>query len=42
MGVHYVSDIVVGAILGILVGWVGLQLTGLLLNWLSQFPIALF
>ena len=42
MGVHYVSDIVAGAILGIVVGWVGLQFTSLLLNWLSQFPLALF
>lgn len=41
MGVHYVSDIVAGAILGIVVGWVGWQFVPLLLNWLSQFPISL-
>ena len=41
MGVHYLSDIVVGAILGTVVGWVGLQFVSLLLNWLSQLPGAL-
>ncbi len=35
MGVHYVSDIVAGAILGILVGLIGLELYPFLLTWLS-------
>jgi undecaprenyl-diphosphatase len=41
MGVHYLSDIVAGAVLGIIVGLIGLQVAPLFLNWLSQFPIPL-
>jgi undecaprenyl-diphosphatase len=36
MGVHYVSDIVVGAILGSVVGLVGLQFAPSLLEWLGN------
>lgn len=35
MGVHYLSDIVAGAILGILVGWAGLEFIPALLAWLT-------
>jgi len=35
MGVHYASDILAGAILGILVGWVGLEFIPALLAWLT-------
>ena len=41
MGVHYLSDIVAGAILGIIVGLIGLQVAPIFLNWLSQFPLFL-
>jgi undecaprenyl-diphosphatase len=41
MGVHYLSDVVAGAILGIIVGLIWLQVTPLFLNWLSQFPVVL-
>lgn len=41
MGVHYVSDVVAGMILGIIVGLIGLQVAPLFLNWLMQFPISL-
>ena len=36
MGVHYVSDIIAGAILGILVAWIGLQIYEPILMWFSQ------
>jgi membrane-associated phospholipid phosphatase len=42
MGVHYVSDIVAGAGLGIVVAWIGLQLYEPLLVWfinLIHFPL---
>ena len=42
MGVHYVSDIVAGAIVGILVGWIGIQIYPVLLTWVSSwlwFPL---
>lgn len=43
MGVHYVSDILAGAILGIIVGLVGFQVSPLILNWLaSATPIPLW
>ena len=35
MGVHYVSDIVAGAIVGIAVGLIGLQIYSSLLSWVS-------
>jgi len=35
MGVHYASDILAGAILGILVGWAGWELAPALLAWLT-------
>ncbi len=35
MGVHYASDILAGAILGILVGWAGLEFIPALLAWLT-------
>jgi undecaprenyl-diphosphatase len=34
MGVHFLSDVVAGAVLGIFVGWIGLQLAPALLEWL--------
>jgi undecaprenyl-diphosphatase len=33
MGVHYLSDVIVGAILGILVAWFGLQIYQPLIDW---------
>lgn len=42
MGVHYVSDILAGGIVGIIVGVIGLQLYTPLLNWVSSwlwFPL---
>ena len=36
MGVHYVSDILAGAVLGIAVGLIGLELQPILLTWLSS------
>ena len=36
MGVHYVSDILAGALLGILIGLIGLELYPILLTWLSS------
>lgn len=41
MGVHYLSDIVAGAILGIFVGMVGLEMIPLFLEWLLSLPIKL-
>ncbi|HNN11936.1 MAG TPA: phosphatase PAP2 family protein [Anaerolineales bacterium] len=35
MGVHYLSDIIVGAVLGILVGWLGLQFYPYLIDWFA-------
>ena len=37
MGVHYVSDVVAGAFLGIVVAWIGLQLYEPVLRWVSGF-----
>ena len=42
MGVHYVSDVIAGAILGIIVGLVGLQVSPLLLDWLARSIPVLF
>ena len=42
MGVHYLSDVIAGAILGILVALVGLQIYQPLINWLTAligFPL---
>src|SRR6266498_5715910 len=42
MGVHYVSDVVAGAALGIVVAWIGLQIYQPLLMWLFNlihFPL---
>jgi undecaprenyl-diphosphatase len=36
MGVHYISDIVAGAILGIAVAWLGLQVYEPVLMWVSS------
>lgn len=36
MGVHYVSDVVAGAIVGIAVGLIGLQIYSPLLDWVSS------
>ena len=36
MGVHYVSDVVAGALLGIIVGLIGTQVTPFLLVWLMN------
>jgi undecaprenyl-diphosphatase len=42
MGVHYVSDIIVGAIFGIFVGVVGLEIAPLFVDWLLSLPIKFF
>ena len=42
MGVHYVSDIVAGTVLGFILGLIGFQISPLFLNWLSSLPISLF
>ncbi len=42
MGVHYVSDVVAGAIVGIAIGLIGLQIYSPLLDWVSsllRFPL---
>ena len=42
MGVHYVSDIVAGAVFGIVVGWISLQVYEPVLGWftsLISFPL---
>ena len=42
MGVHYLSDIVAGALLGIVVAWIGLQIYPPLFDWvfgLLGFPL---
>jgi len=42
MGVHYVSDVLAGALLGIVVGLIGLQIHEPLLGWISSligFPL---
>lgn len=31
-GVHYISDVIVGFVLGLIVGWIGLELTPLLIQ----------
>ena len=36
MGVHYVSDITAGMLLGIIVGWIGLQVAPAFLGWLGN------
>ena len=41
MGVHFASDIVAGAILGIIVGLIFWQGVPTFLTWLSRFPIVL-
>ena len=42
MGVHYLSDILAGVILGIVVGWFGLQAAPAFLAWLANsFGVAL-
>ena len=42
MGVHYVSDVIAGAILGIIVGLVVTQFAPAFLFWISSFPIRFF
>jgi undecaprenyl-diphosphatase len=42
MGVHYLSDIIAGAFLGIVVGLLGLQLAPAFVSWVSNLPISLF
>jgi undecaprenyl-diphosphatase len=42
MGVHYVSDVIAGAILGIIVGLVGVQVAPTFISWISSFPIRFF
>jgi len=37
MGVHYVSDIVAGALLGVVIAWIGLQIYEPILMWVSGF-----
>ena len=42
MGVHYVSDVVAGAVFGIIVAWIGLQIYGPLFIWATKligFPL---
>jgi undecaprenyl-diphosphatase len=36
MGVHYVSDVVAGAALGIVCGWIGLQIYEPMFTWISN------
>jgi len=36
MGVHYVSDVVAGAILGVVIAWLGLQVYEPILIWVSS------
>ena len=36
MGVHYLSDIVAGAMLGVLCGWIGLQLYEPVFLWIAR------
>jgi undecaprenyl-diphosphatase len=37
MGVHYLSDVVAGAIIGVIVGIIGLQLSPALYNFITRF-----
>lgn len=37
MGVHYLSDVLAGAILGVLIAWLGLQIYEPILMWVSGF-----
>ena len=42
MGVHYLSDVVAGAVLGVIVALIGLQIYSPLINWLTAligFPL---
>lgn len=39
MGVHYLSDVVAGALIGLLMGLISLQSSELVLYWFSQLPI---
>ena len=42
MGVHYVSDVVAGAVVGVIVAWLGLQIHQPLLAWFTSligFPL---
>ena len=34
MGVHYVSDVIAGALFGVVVAWIGLQVYPALLDWM--------
>ena len=34
MGVHYLSDVIAGATLGVIVAWIGLQIYPPMINWL--------
>lgn len=36
MGVHYISDVLAGAIVGVLVAWAGIQISGLIFVWAAQ------
>jgi membrane-associated phospholipid phosphatase len=36
MGVHYLSDIVAGAVFGIVVAWIGLQIYPPLFDWMFR------
>jgi undecaprenyl-diphosphatase len=36
MGVHYVSDVVAGALFGVIVAWIGLQVYPPLLDWIFR------
>jgi membrane-associated phospholipid phosphatase len=42
MGVHYVSDIVAGAVFGAVVAWVGLQISPMFLDWLAGLQLFAF
>ncbi len=39
MGVHYLSDVIVGALIGILLGLIGLQSSGLVFYLVNQLPL---
>ncbi len=36
MGVHYISDVLAGAIVGVLVAWVGVQISGPIFTFIGQ------
>jgi len=41
MGVHYLSDVIAGAILGVIVGLIGLQIYHPMVAWFTSFSSVL-